>query len=80
MAKTECQFCRESGLKYLHEESDMVYHPQSGDLCCPHCAESILWKDCIFCYKVKKCTKPENDGAHSGCDDWKGDTCGIDYV
>ena len=76
----ECQFCKESGMVYDHDEKNMTYHPQSGDLCCPHCAETLLWRDCIFCYKVKKCKKPENDKGHSGCDEWDGETYNMDIV
>ena len=69
----ECFLCKESNSEFLHDSVMMTYHSQSGDRCCMHCAESIYFSDCIFCYKVDTCTKLENDKGHSGCSEWDGD-------
>jgi len=66
----ECIFCKDAGIDYDHPEDNMTHHPQSGDRCCLHCAETLLFRHCIFCDKKDDCIKPENnDEAYSGCDE-----------
>ena len=44
-----CFLCDRIGLNILYQPTEMVYHPQSGDKCCQHCAESIVFEKCKFC-------------------------------
>lgn len=77
----KCQFCELAGIDYEHDEKDMTHHPQSGDYCCQHCADTLLWRDCVFCYKKDTCTKPENDGWLGFCYEWEGEIPeGMDIV
>lgn len=44
-----CFLCDRIGLNILYQPNEMAYHPQSGDRCCQHCADTIIFEKCKYC-------------------------------